>query len=430
MPPHRFLLIVGMIILAQAQSAFALDLEVNASAGTQFTSNVGQTAEQQTHDWILTPGLMTRAVHRDPNLTVDADYRFIQRRFQRGSFDNETVTTGTGRIRAHLVPERLDFTIINSRTESAIRALEPASPNNRQQTTNTQAGPTLKFRARGKDEVHVEYLYGTRNSARTDSNAESHTATFHYTMAQKTTNTFRFEAQRQHVDYENATVPNLRANLTQVEWLRDINSLDWSIAVGLKNTQRGLGRKDADAVVAGIVLDWSLSQDSAINFRASRDLRDQATILSLGSADFGERLITDSDLNELFESRDLFLGLSQKLGSSNVSIGFLHSEQDFVDSAINRSTKSDGLLLTGIHRINRSTELSARLQSSTQSFVAEDVDLKRTSGSVLLTRKINRQLSLSTGIFYDRSDSASRLIDNIEFDEWQVLFRVNYAFNF
>ena len=424
---NRYLTALSIAAIFLTVHNHALDIELDARAGVQFSTNSGRSSEDAIAEWIYTPGFLVRAEHDAPNMELQADYRFTRRIYQQDAFDDENVTTGTGRLHMGVIPGRLDFTFTNSRTESAIRSLNSASPDNRQQTTNSQAGPTLKFSARGKDEVQLQYLYGNRNSARTNNGAESHTGILRYVILPNSLNTYSLELIRQEVQFENVVSPDLRSNLAQIKWERENNVLNWSMVGGYKETERSLGREDVDAVVGELQFDWRLAQDTVLNLRASRDIRDQSQLLSFGSTEFNQQVLTDSDLNELFESTDIYMGITQRLGNTDFTFGVVSSEQDYEDAFIQRDTDSIGVLVTANRRLNRHTQLSTRVQFTEQDFTDENVQVDRLSGSVLITREFSKRLSASFGMFYDKSDSNSRLLENIVFDEWQGILRFDYT---
>lgn len=142
----------------------ALDIGVTVDVESEFTTNTALTETNELEEWIHKPGINFSASHEAPNLTLEADYSFEHRFYQEDLFEDESATTGRADILWNAIPERLDFTVRNTRTETPIEAIDAATPSNRQETSNTEAGPTLRFHTRGDDEFQLEYLFGARSS--------------------------------------------------------------------------------------------------------------------------------------------------------------------------------------------------------------------------------------------------------------------------
>ena len=404
--------------------AYALDLKLDARAASEYTTNSGRASSNEIEEWVHKPGLLFRGEHEGPRINFKADYRFQRRIYQEDFFKDENVATGSGELYVNAIPGLLDFTATNSRTESAIRSINAESPDNRQETANTQAGPTLRFRTRGKDELQVQYLYGNRVSERTENDSDSHTGVLRYVLNTSPINQLNFELVKQEVQFENPNAPDLRSNTAQIQWDSTQDAISWSFVGGYKETERDLNRDDINAAVAKLDLQWRLSADRSLFVQASRDVRDQSEVLGFGSTEFGQRLRADSDLNEVFRSNRITAGVSQKIGHTNFTLMLLSIDEDYED--VLRDTETQGVILTANRRLNRLTNLSARLRYFKQDYTDQGIDLDHYGASVLVTRKMSRRLSVAGGVYYDERDPQQSALANFGYDEWLATIRIDY----
>ncbi len=176
---YGFSALTGVLLTAPVA---AVEWNVTVDYAAEYTTNSARTTDNEIEEWIHRPGISVNAVHDGPNLELNGGYSFERRIYEEDLFDNENATTGSAELLWHALPERLDFVVRNSRTESARRSIDAVTQDNRQVVSTTEIGPTLRFRARGSDEFQLEYLYSDVN-AETQTSSERHTGTARYIVA-------------------------------------------------------------------------------------------------------------------------------------------------------------------------------------------------------------------------------------------------------
>ena len=409
--------------LASAAS-YAADVDINANVGSEYTTNAGRTSNDEMAELVYQPGISVSAQHTGPRASLSADYRFTHRRYKRNTFDDENTTTGRGKLYFNVLPGRLDFTATNSRTETPIRAQDAGSPDNLQETANTQAGPILRFRTWGKDELQLQYLLGHRNSERTDNDSRSNTAIVRYIQTVSANNTFKYELISQSIEFDNVTAPDLNSNITQVTWDRKQDTLNWSFTAGFKNTKRNQNRGNVEGFIADLKLIVQIGNKTLLAVEASQDFRDQSEVLGFGSTEFGQTLRADSDLNEVFRSKRYYIGLQQTLGHTQFSAGFITVDEDYTD--VLRDSTTLGVVLGAHRKLDRLSSITARLQYLTQDYTQQDIEFDQLLGSILYSRRLNRRLSVSAGLAYNGRDTDDVGLVNFDYDEWLSTIRFDY----
>ena len=157
---HTALILTAGSLFFTTSYTHAFDIGLAISEESEYTTNSGRTPTNEVQEWIHSPGANLLAEHEGPGLTLGVDYTFVRNFYQQDLFDDENDTAGTADLLWHVLPERLDFNINHTRTQSAIRAIGAVTPDNLQETSNTTAGPLLRFNPRGEDELQFQYEWG------------------------------------------------------------------------------------------------------------------------------------------------------------------------------------------------------------------------------------------------------------------------------
>lgn len=411
--------------IACAPSGFALDVGFTVGLESEHTSNTARTAMNEIEEWIHKPGFDFQAEHEGPNLTLEAGYSFERRLYQEDLYDDENATTGRAELVWRALPERLDFTVRNSRTESPIDAIESTTPLNRQVTTNTEAGPTLRFRTRGEDELQFEYLYGHRAVEETAGDADSQTATARYNLVIATTNIVRFELINDQTDFDEQLIPDLEANIGQITWERTSTTVDFSLTGGYNSTERDGNLEDVDGAIYDLSIDWQARPTTSVLLAAGRAITDQSDTLSVGSLDFGESLgATNSGLTDVFISERREIALTQVLGRTTASLALFNDGQDYEDAL--RDNENTGATLSLERRLSPQMNLRFSATQRTQDFSDEREEIDETRAELLLSRELGRRLALSIGVRYEEREGDDTARSGSNYDEWTGFVRLDY----
>jgi len=359
-----------------------------------------------------------------PLLELDANYRYNRRLYQEELFENENAATGNARLIFNAIPGRLQVMATNTRTETAIRSIVPNNPDNRQITGNTQAGPTLRFQVRGKDEIQLQYLYGQRSSDRTNSDGTSHSGVLRYLLESSASSSFSIEAIWQQVQFENRMSADLKSKTGQIVWEKQARTLSFESTFGYKRVERNLGRDDVNDAIGELEAVWQFGPFGRLSLSASRDLRDQSRVLGFGSEEFGRRLVSDSDLNELFVNDEISISGQQRVRATNISISLFKNRQDYED--ILRDSEYSGIRLTANRRLNRRMTVDASIQLLNQEFNDQDIEFEQLISSLQFSWRVNRAVTFSASAFYDDREPENNLFAQLGYEELGLSLRLDY----
>ena len=141
---HRSVLVVVLGLVVSAPGIVrALDASLTIEHEAEYTDNSARTETNEVEEWINTPAVGITARHAGTAAELDLNYRYEKRFYEKDLFEDEDALTGTTNLVWHALPERLDFTVVNTRTESTERAIATFTEDNRQETMVTPESPPM-----------------------------------------------------------------------------------------------------------------------------------------------------------------------------------------------------------------------------------------------------------------------------------------------
>ena len=413
----------GCLILSS--TTYALEFGVILSEESEYTTNSGQTDNDEVEEWIHSPGIELSAEHEGPAYDLNLDYRFAREIYQQDLFDDQNEVTGIADVTWRVLPERLDFIANHTRTQSAIRAIAAATPDNRQETYTTSAGPILRFNPRGNDQLEFQYQWFDRGAEESDVDSITHESTVRYIVASSQTNSFVIEAINRQVQYDNGLIPDLEYDIARVGWLRTGADVNFSFYGGFNNVQRTNDRDDVDGFSGQAELEWQANSRTTITLSGAREMRDQSERLTSGRVAEDLDYLVSSDLGEVFTNTRGSLGIAYALDSTtSISAAVSYDEEDYED--VGRDSESITTSLVFSRALNNLTDLAFSISNSNQDFMDEGDDSDRLTVDLNVSRSFGRRLDLVVGLGYEERDDDGDVLAR-GYEEWIATISLRYV---
>ena len=419
-------LVTTALCLGPASAVFALEYEVTLNQESEYTNNTGLTSEDEVSEWIHSPGIGLQATHEGPALNLNVDYNINRRIHQEDLFDNDTESAGTANIVWEALPERLAFNASHTRTQTAIRTITGgATPDNLQESSDTSAGPTLRFNPRGQDQILLTYLYGSRNSDETDTDAITHDTSLSYVLATSPSNSVALTVMQNQVQYENPFIPDIEYQIAQITLDRALSNLEYTFTGGYNNAERTLGREDVDGLLIDLQADWQARPGTEVGLTLQHDIQDQSSAFDTGGFVEDLDFSADSDLAEIFTNSRLSLTVSQRLNeSTSITFGADYVEEDYED--VGRDTTRQAFRI-GLNRtLTRQVRGSFALSFENEDFEDEGDEADTLRGDLRFDYDVGRNLTTALTIRYEERDSDSTGTTS-NYDAWSALITLSYS---
>ncbi len=415
-------LVLGFSLAVNTQ---AIDVGLSLYLDSNYTSNTALTETDETDEFIFTPGVRLLANHDGPNLAMAVDYDLSRQIYTEDLYSDEYVATGQANLVWNALPERLDFVVDHTRTQSTISSINSGAPDNRQETSNTSAGPILRFNPRGQDELEFEYRFGDRQTDRTQTDAELHNAAVRYNLAWSPTNILTFELQQNEVDYDADIVPDIDYSIGMLTLSRESPDVSFSLMGGFNKAERTLGREDVDGAIGSLSIDWVATPATTVSIELDRDIRDQPPQLLTGFAIDELDFQTNSGVAEVFVDSAADFRITRRLANSTaVTAGVFYDLTDYEDVPLDVETT--GAVLALDRQLSRTTTLSASLVFTNQEYEDQNDEADRVTAFVSVLWQNSRRINTEFGFRYRTMDSDSDL-NRRNYDEWGVFARFTYT---
>ncbi len=412
------------VSLAGAPMVQALEWGVVVQEESEYSTNLTRVEDDEIESWIHQPGVQVQAVHSGPAYDLDIDYEVVRELYEDDAFEDETVARGSADLVWRVLPERLDFVANHSRTQSTIRAIEVFTPDNRQETVTTSAGPILRFNPRGEDTIEFQYAWQDRSSEDTLDDAITHEASARYALATSPNNVITFEGLLTQVQYEEGFIPDLEYTTGQVIWERTARDADYRFLGGFTEVER-TDLDDVDGFIFDLSVNWRPSGRDDLTLSASREIRDEP--VSLRSGDFGDDLffLVDTELGEVFTNERAGLAWARQIdGRTTLRLAIEYDEQDYEDAA--RDVERVGASIGLARQITRNVSFAMGLGYREQEFTDEGEETETTRGNVDVSWQASPRLELALGARYEDRASATSGTGR-EYDEWVGFLSISYA---
>lgn len=411
--------------LGHTSSLLALDIGITLNQESEYTTNSGLTDEDEVSEWIHSPGIGLQANHEGPNLDLEVNYDINRRLYQQDLFEDDTEYAGTANLVWNALPERLDFTVRSTSTQTAIRSIGGPTPDNRQVTTETSAGPTLRFNPRGQDQILLSYLYGDRSADVTDTDAITHDASLSYVLATSQNNSLALALMQNQVQYENPDLPDIEYNIVQLTLDRALNNLEYTLSGGFNRAKRTQNRDDVDAFIFDLEAQWEARPGTDIGITLGHALDDQSASLSTGGFVDDLDFSADSDLTELFTTNRLSVSVLQRINeSTSMTLGADYVEEDYED--VGRDTTRKAFRVALDRTLTRQLRGSFGLSFENQDFEDEGEETDTLRSDLRFDYNLGRSLSTAFTVRYEDRDSDSAVTTGT-YQAWSAIITLSYV---
>jgi hypothetical protein len=392
----------SLILLAAAvfpgSRAWSLEATGALNHTSEYTTNVARTDDDEEGEWIHSPGFTIGAIHNTATMDFSGDYTY-ERRIYEGEFDDEDVTTGSASALWRALPNRLDFFVNNSRSESTERAIDPDTPENRQVVSDTSAGSILRFQPRRGDELNLRYSYDVNTRENTNDDSQSHTGTIDYVLGLSPSRAVIFQGVYGENNYDNREdATSLTATIGYSETGRKV-TID--VSAGYSDYQRD----EEDSVNGGVynaALTWETSGLSSLSFTASRGINDQSSSF-YDRDDFDDTLAENSGTNDVFTETTGEIVWDQTLGANELSFAVYASQEDYED--VEGDNDRIGTRFSFSRDLTRTTTFDLGVDYSHREFDDEDDEQDEVNASIRFTHAIGRALFVNWGVTYENRDT-------------------------
>lgn len=219
---------------ATPQAAHALRVDYAIDLIVERNDNLLLTADDPIALTIVRPGLGFDVRHDSSTLQTRISGRAEYRRYGDDRFGDVVDGTVDARVNWVVVPERLNFTVVDSLTLQPVDTLAADTPGNRQQVNVLSAGPSLSFEWGDGWRGSTELRYVRSEAEISDEfNSQRIDLALRATRRLAPTSRLAFNLQTQQVDFEQDVIAR---DYTRSEFFarysRTLNRLDVAIDAG------------------------------------------------------------------------------------------------------------------------------------------------------------------------------------------------------
>jgi hypothetical protein len=324
--------LVAAIVLSVSVPVSALELNAGASLSARQSNNTFRSDSNETDNLSIEPGITMNGQHEGPNLQAALDYQF-ERRFHSESANNErSFLQGGANINWQALPERLEFNVNQTSTESTRNTTQRGAPNDQGVSHNLSAGPTLYFRVRESDQLRFTYLYEERSSnlSENDSTSDVVSGSYAYQVSESTSITA--EHRQEEISFSSILANDLDATHQTLSYAYRTDSMSFELTGGYSEFERD-GAETVDGGTGELNWQKQFGTFNATLF-ATHNISNQTSRLfqNLGGLDRDEfDLFINTNIAEVFTETGYGMSATQEVGATQFRLSTSAYRYEFED---------------------------------------------------------------------------------------------------
>jgi hypothetical protein len=300
--------------------AHAVELHVEAGYEAEYTDNTALSANNEVSEWIQTPQITVGLTEETQSVSASANYNVSRQIHQNNTFSDQTTGVGNGDLTWRAIPNRLDFELSNSSTQTTINSQDPNVPSNQQVTSTTTAGSTLTLDGPSNHMIQFHYDYAFVNAERTDTDSQRQTGEASYIVPLSPHKSARLNITVVDVNYANSQNPDYISQAAEVAYASAGDVVDLDTAIGYTVFDRRQQADDVKGTTGNIDITWHVSDITNIHGGYSRSLQDQSTNITAGIPDYGQQFNDNTNLTTPYTLDSTNIGISTQLGHNTVDL--------------------------------------------------------------------------------------------------------------
>ncbi|MDE1892787.1 MAG: outer membrane beta-barrel protein [Pseudomonadota bacterium] len=274
--PNTLTRAIGLVLfVASAQAAAEFDYSLRT--GIDHSDNINLSDTQPISQNVLIPGASFSFQQQGSVLQANVVGNLEYRDYLGNAFDSQTLAQLGGQANWTMLPQRLDFTVLDYAGVQPLSTLSTNVPNNLQQTNVLVLGPTLKFRLGNTLRGEADLRYTNSYAAKTkEFNSSRGMAAFRVIKDISPTAHLSANVDTERVTFQNASGgPSYDRTELFGRYVSQLSRFDLDAAAGWSRINFS-GMPDNTSPLVRLRVAWRASPQNTFAIDAARQISDSA----------------------------------------------------------------------------------------------------------------------------------------------------------
>jgi hypothetical protein len=224
---------MALALTASSGVAWGGTFDYTLYAGIRHSDNITLSTQNPISENELIPGLSFTYLQQGSTLQANVIGTLEYHDYTGNRFDSQTQTQLAGQANWTVLPQRLDFSVMDYAGVQPVDSLASNAPGNQQQTNVLSLGPILHLRfgdaLRGQAELQYISSYASKVS---DFDSSRGMAAFRLFRDLSPTDQLSINAETQHVRFDNSTDTNFDRDELYAHYTKKRAELDTDVVIG------------------------------------------------------------------------------------------------------------------------------------------------------------------------------------------------------
>ena len=354
-------------------------------------------------DIVHSPFVDVSALIDNARVDLDANYRWLGRYFQDGTFPDDNVVTGSGGVTVAVLPQRITWDARYTRSQQLRNLQQPDNPLNQREFDIYETGVLLGLLPPGPTTASLSARIQEQRSSLDFDRSQRVTTGLQLKRTVSSKTTLGLSADRLRVVFDEPFFPDYERLTGAVTFAYSGAALTLDGRVGYNEISFDEAEDSNGGESLGLSATWRLTGSQQLRLSASRELTDQTPGLGVGQLGFGD-FRDQGAFGRVFEQSRAGVTWRTSRGRWNLSATANVSRQEFVEggqSDIDRWSVGGNVGYRFTPKL--SADLSLRLNRN--EFAGQDREDEQLFGNLRFNWNPGPRTRFSLGLSHRRADS-------------------------
>ncbi len=398
----RFILIATIVIVSLGD-AIALRFDYGTGANLSYSDNITQTSEKEQEEWVGR-GIFGVSLEQDSGpFIIDASAFLRYEDFVNDTFSDRLLFSLNNQAEWRIAPERFSWILEDYYTQVSIDPIDPATPDNTQNTNAFSTGPNLVLRLGSLNRLEAGLRYDYIYYEESDADNLRYSAFIRWLLTPASAREYSFNLSGEKVDFMD---DDLNENFTREDYSFAFTTRypRYSFGAELGGTSIQSDRGDDFGYLTRGTLTRNLTNLSTIAISAASQLTDTGRNLLQASNSLDQaNLQTEEVSADIFRQKEISVVFNTAGDPLHGELSANWIDRDYKNASLDRVIKG----VTGNIGYNITSTLVGTIfgkYARTREFATKRVD-KDSSVGIGLIYLIRRDLSLEMTTQYHNRNS-------------------------
>lgn len=306
------LVFIWAIVILSLGDAVALRLDYGTSATMSYSDNINQASENKQEEWVGSGNIGVTVDQESGPIIIDANAFLRYEDFVNDTFSDRFLFSLNNQAEWRITPERFSWTLEDYYTQVSVDAVDPATPDNTQNTNAFSTGPNLVLRLSPRNKLEAGLRYEDIYFEDSDADNIRYSVFASWLLTLTSTREFSVNLSGEKVDFDDE---ELNDNFTREDYSFAFATRypRYAFRVELGGTHIQSNSDSTTGYLANAAYTWNLTSLSTVAISVGSQLTDTSrNLLQENAIPIQDDLQTEQVSSDVFREEEVTVAFTKE----------------------------------------------------------------------------------------------------------------------